>query len=84
MPHTLPANEKKPNRDSRLVQEIRATKEVSTDQEFYLGNSVLYPRLEGKFKRSGPCLFGVFRFFTKDDVFKVTLQGRTPRLLPAL
>lgn len=24
MPHTLPADEKKPNRDSRLVQEIRS------------------------------------------------------------
>ena len=61
-----------------------ATKDVSTDQEFCLGNSVLYPGLEGKFKRSEPYLFGVFRFFTKDVVFKVTLQGRAPRLLPTL
>lgn len=61
-----------------------ATEEVSTDKELCLGNSVLYPGLEGEFERSDPYLCGVFTFFTKDDVFMLTLQGRAPCLLPTL
>lgn len=60
-----------------------ATKEVPADKEFRLSNSVLYPGLEGEFKRSMLYLFGVFWFFTKDNVFRLTLQGRAP-LSPAL
>lgn len=55
-----------------------ATKEVSTDKEFCLGNSVLYPGLEGEFQRSEPYLFAVFRFFTKDDVLSSPCRGELP------
>ena len=37
-----------------------AAEEVSADKELCLGNSVLYPGLEGEFERSDPCLCGVF------------------------
>jgi hypothetical protein len=57
-----------------------ATKKVSADKEFYLGNSVLYPGLEGEFKRSTLHLFVGFGFFTKDDVFSLTLSGVLPAL----
>lgn len=62
-----------------------ATKEVSSDQEFCLSNSVLYPGLEGELKRSKPYLFGVSRFFTKGDVFRLTLQWQAggPCFLPS-
>ena len=61
-----------------------ATEEVSRDKELCLGNSVLYPGLEGEFERRDSYLCGVFTFFTKDDVFMFTLQGRAPCLLSTL